>query len=245
MVLDKLINKLSSYFSWLYYRRWEVWELKIAVITIALILFVLILWLASWRRRKTRARIALANQEQEESSVIGVKSGWRMKKIAILALIIIGLIDLSIFCYRRPKPTEGFYLRSHQTGKLIGPVSLPEGHPMPVLDEQTYIAADPTKSELDLRNLLLRNHVTATLTDIPLTEALDHILAAYFGSKSPPVRIETEGKSKPLRVSIDVRDMHLYDLLFDCASQVNLRIILKGGTIVFSHKRSESEEIAE
>jgi hypothetical protein len=208
-------------------------------------LFVLILWLTTWRRRKTRARIARAKQRAEESSVIGFKTGTWTKKIAIFALVIIGLIDLSIFCYKRPKPSNGFYLRSHQTGKLIGPVSLPKDYIQPSVDEQTYIVADPTESELDLRSLLLRKRVTATFIDIPLTKALDHIFTAYFGSKGPPVRIEAADESKLPRISIDARNLSLYEVLFDCASQAKLQVILEEGTIVLSQKRSESNVIAE
>jgi len=238
MILDRLMDKLSSYWSWLYYRHWAIWELKIAVITIAAILLALLLWLIAWRRRKIRARIARANQGTEGSSVIGVNKGEQMmKKIAIVAIIIAGLIDLGIFCYRRPKPIKEFYFRSHQTGKLIGPVSLPRGHLQPPLDEQTYIAIEPAESEIEVRKRLLRLHVKVSFTDIPLTEALNHILTAYFGSEAPPVRIEVADESKMPQISIDVRNNALlYEVLFNLASQANVYISIENGTIVMSQK---------
>jgi hypothetical protein len=159
-----------------------------------------------------------------------------MKKIAIVAIIIVGLIDLGIFCYRRPKPIKGFYLRSNQTGKLIGPVSLLEDYLQPSSDEQTYIVVDPTESELEVRSRLLKSHVTVTMTDVPLTEIINHVVIPFLGNNAPQVRIEAEDESKLPRISIDASNMPLYEVLFVCASQANLRIILEDGSIILSQK---------
>jgi hypothetical protein len=244
MILDSLVDKLYSYWSWLYYRRWEIWELKIAVLTIAAILFVLLWWLIARRRRKARARITHANQGPEGSSVISAKKGKRIKKIAIIAIVIAGLIDLSILCYRRPRPTNGFYLRSRRTGKLIGPVNLPKGYLPPSLDEQTYIVAEPAESELEVRNRLLRTRVTDTMLDVPLAEVLDQILIAYFGNKAPPVRIDVADESKMPRVSIDAKNVPLYEVLCNIASQANVYISIGNGTIVLSQKEFKDTSIS-
>jgi len=245
MILKMLVERLSSFWSWLYYRRWQIWELKIAVITIAAILLILLLWLITRRRRRTKARIADADQSVQGSSVIKANKGKLMiKKIAIIAIIMVVLIDLSISFFRQPKPTRGFYLRSQPTGKLVGPISLPDGYIQPSFDEKNYVVADPTESELDLRSLL-QNRVTATFTDIPLTEVFDQIFTAYFGSKGPRVRIEANDEPKLPRVNIDARDVSLYEVLFVCASQANVQVVLKDGTIILSPKESKAPQALE
>ena len=67
-----------------------------------------------------------------------------MKKYAIAAIIIAGLLALGILCYLWPRPANSFYLRDVQTGKLIGPVNLSNGRFPPSFDEENYVVAEPT-----------------------------------------------------------------------------------------------------
>jgi hypothetical protein len=149
-----------------------------------------------------------------------------VKKYIITAIVIAGLLTSGILCYIWTRPTDqanGFYLRSYPTGKLVGPVSLTEGYIQPSFDEKNYVVADPTESELDLRSLL-QNRVTA---------------------KGPRVRIEANDESKLPRVNIDARDVSLYEVLFVCASQANVQVILKDGTIILSPKEPKAPQALE
>jgi len=65
MTLESLINKLTHYFSWLYYRRWERWELLTIVITALALLF--------WALRAYRKTKAEQKREHDHSSIIGKK----------------------------------------------------------------------------------------------------------------------------------------------------------------------------
>ena len=68
MTVNNLIYKLTKYFSWLYFRHWERWELLIIVL-ISLVLLLLIIW----QRRKASTRNVYANRVGEHSPIIGVK----------------------------------------------------------------------------------------------------------------------------------------------------------------------------
>jgi hypothetical protein len=68
MTVNNLIYKLTKYFSWLYFRHWERWELLIIVL-ISLVLLLLIIW----QQRKASSRNVYANQIRERSPIIGVK----------------------------------------------------------------------------------------------------------------------------------------------------------------------------
>jgi len=68
MTVNNLIYKLAKYFSWLYFRHWERWELLIIVL-ISLVLLLLIIW----QQRKATTRSIYVNQVREHSPIIGVK----------------------------------------------------------------------------------------------------------------------------------------------------------------------------
>ena len=68
MTVNNLIYKLAKYFSWLYFRHWERWELLIIVlISLALLLFII------WQQRKATTRRVYVNQVRDRSPIIGVK----------------------------------------------------------------------------------------------------------------------------------------------------------------------------
>jgi hypothetical protein len=167
-----------------------------------------------------------------------------MKKYAIAAIIIAGLLALCVFYYIRSGPANRFYLRDVRTGKLIGPVRLSNGHLPPSFDEENYVVAEPAESELEIRKRMLRTRVTTTMKDIPPSEALNQILAAYYGSKAPPVWIEVADESKMHRLSIDVRSVPLYELLYNIAVQVHVYISIENGTIVLSDEKLKDTSIS-
>jgi hypothetical protein len=167
-----------------------------------------------------------------------------MKKYAIAAIIIAGLLALCVFYYIRSGPANNFYLRDVQTGELIGPVRLTNGHLPPSFDEEKYVVAEPTESELEIRKRMLRTRVTTTMNDIPLTETLDHIFTAYFGSEAPPIRFDITDESKMHRHSIDVRSVRLYELLYKIAIQANVYISIENGTIVLSEEKFKDTSIS-
>ncbi len=64
MTVESLINRLTQYASWLYYRQWETWEIAaVAIAVVALLLLV-----GAWRRAGTSARYL-----QERSPIIGLR----------------------------------------------------------------------------------------------------------------------------------------------------------------------------
>jgi hypothetical protein len=65
MTVERIINRLSEYFSWLYYRRWERWEL-LAIAIVALVVLILMV----------RAHFKVAANEKrlrERSPIVGVR----------------------------------------------------------------------------------------------------------------------------------------------------------------------------
>ena len=68
MTVSNLIDKLINFFSLLYFRHWERWELLIIVlICLVLLLFII------WQQRKSSTKSVYVNQVRERSPIIGVK----------------------------------------------------------------------------------------------------------------------------------------------------------------------------
>ena len=64
MTLEGIINKLSGFFSWLYYRRWERWELMAIAIAVSVTLLLIV-----------RAHLKVAASEKrlrERSPIVGI-----------------------------------------------------------------------------------------------------------------------------------------------------------------------------
>jgi hypothetical protein len=164
----------------------------------------------------------------------------QMKKHSIILIIIVGLIGLGTLCCRPSKEADTFYLRANKTGRLIGPISLTPGHTLPQLDEQTYIVADPTESELKIRKCLLEtltyeNHYI----DCPINhtlETINHMLERRLGNKAPPVRFEDVDGFVPSAIMMDLTEVPAYDALCDIAAKAKVRIFIEDGTVVLSAK---------
>jgi len=68
MTFNNFIDKLIKFFSLLYFRQWERWELLVIVL-ICLVLLLLIIW----QQRKSTTKSVYVNQVRERSPIIGVK----------------------------------------------------------------------------------------------------------------------------------------------------------------------------
>lgn len=68
MTFSNFIDKVVWFFSLLYFRHWERWELLVIVL-ICLVLLLLIMW----QQRKSTAKSVYVNQIRERSPIIGVK----------------------------------------------------------------------------------------------------------------------------------------------------------------------------
>jgi len=164
-----------------------------------------------------------------------------MKKYAIAVIITAGLIGLGTLCCRPSKPTDGFYLRSCRTGRLIGPVPLKPGHLLPPLDEQKYIVADPTDSELRVRRCLLgttgydSHYIDCTLADV--IETINQMLKHRLGDNAPPVRIEFEDTSLPPLITMDITKESVYDVLCTIAAKAQVHVLVENGAVVLSQKK--------
>jgi len=66
MSIERIIDRLTGFFSWLYYRQWEAWELTAIAIT-ALVILLLAL----------RAHLKIAANEKrlrERSPLVGIRT---------------------------------------------------------------------------------------------------------------------------------------------------------------------------
>ena len=65
MTVYGIIDRLSEFFSWLYYRRWERWEI-LAIAIVALVVVILIV--------RARLKVAAnAKRFRERSPIVGVR----------------------------------------------------------------------------------------------------------------------------------------------------------------------------
>ena len=72
MTVDGIINRLSGFFSWLYYRRWERWEL-LAIAIAALVVLILMV--------RAHLKVAAnAKRFRERSPIVGVRMAGHGKK---------------------------------------------------------------------------------------------------------------------------------------------------------------------
>jgi hypothetical protein len=65
MTVERIIDRLTEFFSWLYYRRWETWELMAIAIVAAVILILIV-----------RAHLKVSANEKrlkERSPIVGVR----------------------------------------------------------------------------------------------------------------------------------------------------------------------------
>jgi hypothetical protein len=163
-----------------------------------------------------------------------------MKKYAFAVIIMAGLPCLGILCCRPSKPTNTFYLRACQTGRLIGPVPLKPGHLLPRLDEQEYIVADPTESELEVRRCLLETtgyesqYIDCELGEV--VETINKMLKHRLGDKAPPVRIESVDAWQPPLITMDITEEPGYDVLCNIAAKAQVRVFVEQGEIILSRK---------
>jgi hypothetical protein len=65
MTVEGIINRLSGYFSWLYYRQWERWELLAIAIAASVILILIV---------RAHFKVAAnAKRFRERSPIVGVR----------------------------------------------------------------------------------------------------------------------------------------------------------------------------
>ena len=64
MTVESLINRLTQYASWLYYRRWETWEIVAAALGVAAVLLLI----GAWHRAGSSTR-----RLRERSPIIGLR----------------------------------------------------------------------------------------------------------------------------------------------------------------------------
>jgi hypothetical protein len=65
MTVNGIIDRLSGFFSWLYYRRWERWEI-LAIAIAALVVFILMV--------RAHLKVAAdAKRFRERSPIVGVR----------------------------------------------------------------------------------------------------------------------------------------------------------------------------
>lgn len=134
-----------------------------------------------------------------------------------------------------------FYLRAYRTGRLIGPFPLKPGYLLPQLREKTYIIANPTESELQVRECLLQTSLFEShYIDCELTwvcRDINLMLKERLGDKAPLVRVEDIDKTKVPLITITFPEEPAYGVLCDLAAKTQLRIFVERGAVVFSQKK--------
>jgi len=72
MTVDGIINRLSEFFSWLYHRQWERWQLLVVAIATLVILIIIV---------KAHFKVA-ANKKRlrERSPIVGIQKTDRKRK---------------------------------------------------------------------------------------------------------------------------------------------------------------------
>ena len=72
MTIDGIISRLSEFFSWLYHKQWERWELLAIAIATLVILIIIV---------KARLNVA-ANKKRlrERSPIVGIQKANRKRK---------------------------------------------------------------------------------------------------------------------------------------------------------------------
>jgi hypothetical protein len=164
----------------------------------------------------------------------------QMKKYVIAAIITAGLISLGILSFRPSKPSDTFYLRSCRTGRLIGPVPMKPGHLLPILDEQKYIVANPTKSELRIRKCLLgtsgyeSQYIDCELADV--VDTINQMLIQRLGDKAPPVWIEPVDTSLPPLITMNITKESAYDVLCNLAAKAQVHVLVEDSAVILSQR---------
>jgi hypothetical protein len=68
MTIEGLINKLTQYSSWLYYRQWGRWELPAVAIAVLVLLLLAV---------RTKRKVSNVKQIRERSPIIGIRLAGR------------------------------------------------------------------------------------------------------------------------------------------------------------------------
>ncbi|MBL7185140.1 MAG: hypothetical protein ISS70_02355 [Phycisphaerae bacterium] len=134
--------------------------------------------------------------------------------------------------------TNAFYLRIYQTGRLIGPLSLKPGSLLPPLDKETYIVANPTESELEIRKCLRESFGYESkyfdCTVVEVIEIIRKMVKHRLGDKAPDVRIE----DVDALITMEITGKEAaYDVLFNIAAQAKARVFIEDGAVVLSRKK--------
>lgn len=160
-----------------------------------------------------------------------------MKRIPVVLILIAVLIGLSTLGCKPSKEAETIYLRSCETGRLIGPIRLSPGHRLPPLDEQNYVVANPTDSELEIRKLLLETcGCESNSIDFPIEDfikTIQHYLKRHLGDKAPPIRLDGVDALITMRIG---REEPAYDVLCNTAVQAKAHLFIEDGAVVLSSK---------
>lgn len=132
-----------------------------------------------------------------------------------------------------------FYLRSCDTGRLIGPIQMTSDYPLPQLGKGTYVVANPNESELDIRKCLLganlyENHyLDCTVNDVVGT--IRQMLEHRIDDKAPEFRVED---LDAILLTMDIRaEEPAYEVLFRIAAKALARVFIDDGAVVLSRKK--------
>ena len=160
-----------------------------------------------------------------------------MKRIPFVLTIIACSLGLSALGCKPSNEAETIYLRSCETGRLIGPIRLTPGHRLPSLDEQNYIVASPTDAELEIRRTLLEtsggesHYIDCEVDDV--IKMVRHQLKRRLGDKAPPIRLD----GVEALVTMDIhREDSAYDALCNVAAMTKTHLFIEDGAAVLSSK---------
>ena len=164
-----------------------------------------------------------------------------MKRIPVVLTIIACSVGLNVLsCKHSKEKTEAIYLRSCETGRLIGPIRLSPGHRLPPLDEKNYVIASPTDSELEIRQMLIEtcggesHYIDCEVDEVLLL--VRYRLKRRLEDKAPPIRLD----GVEALVTMDISpEQSMYDVLCNVASMAKARLFIEDGVVVLSSKPLE------
>jgi len=155
-----------------------------------------------------------------------------------VAVILVGVFGLNILSCRNSKEASTFYLRSCETGRLVGPIHPTPGHILDPLDKGVYVVAKPTESELATRRLLLdaklyeSEHFDNDVGEIIGT--IQQMLKHRIGDKMPVFRVDNVHELISMKIGAEEP---AYKVLFRIAAKAGARVFVEDGEVMLSRKK--------
>ena len=159
----------------------------------------------------------------------------RLCWLTVALVVIVGLGTLSC---KKSEEASTFYLRSCDTGRLVGPIHLTPGHTLPSLEEDSYVVAKPSQPELATRRLLIETKLYESHhfdNDVEeLIETIRRMSKQRIGEEAPVFRVD----DVHALITMDIAaEEPAYEVLFRIAVKAKARIFIEDGAVILSRRK--------